>query len=52
MVASRWCWIADGSAMLLGNGSVAIHGGVVLLRNGIAGLYGGLVLLENFIVNG
>ena len=31
MVASRWCWVADGGAMLLGNVIRGFHGGAVLL---------------------
>ena len=30
MVASRCCWVADGVAVLLGNGSAGFHGGAVL----------------------
>ena len=40
-LASRWCWVADGGAVLLGNGSAGFHGGAVLLGNGIPGFHGG-----------
>ena len=30
MVAWRWCWVADGGAVLLGNGSAAFHDGAVV----------------------
>ena len=51
-MASRWCWVADGGVVLLGNGSASFHGSVVLLGNGIPGFYGGPVLSGNFIVKG
>ena len=31
MVGSRWCWVVDGGAVLLGNGIAGFHGGAVLL---------------------
>ena len=46
-VASRWCWVADGGAVLLGNGMAGFHGGAVLLGNGIGGFHGGAVFLGN-----
>ena len=51
-MASRWYWVADDGAVLLGNGSVDFHGGVVLLGNGIPGFHGNPVLLGNLIVRG
>ena len=42
-VASRWCWVADGDAVLLGNVIRGFHGGAVLLGNSIAGFHGGAV---------
>ena len=36
MVGCRWCWVADGGVVLLGNGSAGFHGGAVLLGNLIA----------------
>ena len=51
-VASRWCWVADGGAVLLGNAIRGFHGGVVLLGNGIPGFHGGPVFLGNFIAGG
>ena len=51
-VASRWCWVADGGAVLLGNGSAGFHGGAVLLGNGIPGFHGGPVLSGNLIASG
>ena len=41
MVASRWRWVADGGAVLLGNVIRGFHGGAVLLGNGIPGFHGG-----------
>ena len=35
-MASRWCWVADGGAMLLGNAIAVFHGGAVLLGNVMA----------------
>ena len=37
MVASRWRWIVDGGAVLLGNAIAGFHGDAVLLGNVIAG---------------
>ena len=52
-VASRYCWVADGGAVLLGNVIRGFHGGAVLLGNGIAGFYyGGPVFLRNLIASG
>ena len=45
MVASRWCWVADGGAVLLGNVIRGFYGGAVLVGNGIPGFHGGPVLL-------
>ena len=36
MVGCRWCWVADGGAVLLGNGRAGFHGGAVFLENFIA----------------
>ena len=33
MVASRWCWVADGGAVLLGNVIRGFHGGGAWLRS-------------------
>ena len=33
MVGVRWCWVADGGAVLLGNAIRSFHGGAVLLGN-------------------
>ena len=33
MVASKWCWVADGGAVLFGNAIRGFHGGAVLLGN-------------------
>ena len=33
MVGSRWCWVAGGGAVLLGNVIAGFHGGAVLLLN-------------------
>ena len=33
MVASRWCWVVDGGAVLLGNVIRGFHCGAVLLGN-------------------
>ena len=52
MVASRCCWIADGGAVLSGNGCAGFHGGAVLLGNGIPAFHGGPVLLGNLIASG
>ena len=30
-VATRWCWVADGDAVLLGNVNTSFHGGAVFL---------------------
>ena len=30
MVASRWCWVVDGGAVLLGNAIRGFHGGAVI----------------------
>ena len=48
----RWCWVADGGAMLMGNVIRGLHIGMVLLGNVIAGFHVGPVLLGNFIANG
>ena len=37
MVVSRWRWVADGGAVLLGNAIEGFHGGAVLLRNASGG---------------
>ena len=36
-VASRWRWVADGGAVLLGNAIAGFHGGAVFFGNVIAG---------------
>ena len=51
-MASRGCWVADGGAVLLGNGSAGFHGGAVLLGNGVPAFHGGSVLLGNLIASG
>ena len=51
MVAFRCCWVADGGAVLLGNGNAGFHGGAVLLGNGISAFHAGPVLLENLIAS-
>ena len=33
MVASRWCWVADGGAVLSGNVIAGFHGGAVLMHD-------------------
>ena len=33
MVGSRWCWVVDSGAVLLGNVIAGFHGGAVLLGN-------------------
>ena len=52
MVASRWRWVADGGAVLLGNGSAGFPGGAVLSGNGIPGFHRGPVLSGNLIASG
>ena len=32
----RWCWAADGGAVLLGNAIAGFHGGAVFLGNVMA----------------
>ena len=46
MVASRWCWVADGGAALLGSAIAGFHGGAVL-GNAIAVFHGGAVFLRS-----
>ena len=37
VVVSRWHWLADGGALLLGNAIEGFHGGAVLLGNASGG---------------
>ena len=50
-MASRWSWVMDDGAVLLGYEIRGFHGGMGLLGNIIADFHGDKVLLGNFIAS-
>ena len=50
MVTSRWCWVADGGAVLSANAIAGFHGDAVLLGNVIAGFNGGAQVVKRIVM--